>query len=247
MPVDLMIWSLGRFSRHLSLAALLLTHLKSTVAAWIKLAKFEPGVGLPLDTASPRQIITAVNSAAQPNILQSAIEGIVLVKNRDNALPLRKPKMLALYGYDGQAPSKNHPAGPNTKYDLGFSSVNVTDAEMQGLFIGYGELPGAAYLGTLVSGGGSASSVPAYIDSPYAAFQRRAKDDGTFLIWDFDSQDPSPASPGTDACLVFINEFAAEGQDRSTVADSWSDQLIMNVAAKCPNVSTTSFSHDDPH
>jgi beta-glucosidase len=227
------------------LATFLLIDGKSTVAAWIKLAKFEPGVGLPPDVASPQQVISAVTAASRPNVLQSAVEGIVLVKNRDNALPLRKPKMLALYGYDGRAPSKNFPAGPNTKYDLGFSSVNVTDAEMQGLFIGYGELPGAAYLGTLVSGGGSASSVPAYIDSPYAAFQRRAKDDGTFLIWDFESQDPSPASPGIDACLVFINEFAAEGQDRSTVADSWSDQLIMNVAAECPNVSTTSLPHDD--
>jgi beta-glucosidase len=188
-----------------------------------------------------------VTNGSRPNILQSAVEGIVLVKNRDNTLPPRNPKMLALYGYDGQAPSRNVPAGPNTKYDLGFSSVNVTDAEMQGLFIGHGELPGAAYLGTLVSGGGSASSVPAYIDSPYAAFQRRARDDGTFLIWDFESQDPSPPSLGTDACLVFINEFAAEGQDRSTVADSWSDQLVMNVAAHCPNVTTTSFPHDDSY
>lgn len=107
---------------------------------------------------------------------------------------------------------------------------------MQGLFIGVGDMPGAARSGTLISGGGSASVVPAYITSPFAAFSRRAREDGTFLLWDFESQDPVYANAGSDACIVFINEFPAEGQDRSTLADSWSDKLVINVASKCPNV-----------
>ncbi|GKT67156.1 unnamed protein product [Colletotrichum tofieldiae] len=106
---------------------------------------------------------------------------------------------------------------------------------MIGLTVGVGRLPGAARLGTLFSGGGSASITPAYINSPYNAFQQRALQDGTFLYWDFESQDPIYANGGSDACIVFINEFATEGSDRVMLADPWSDQLVKNVAAKCPN------------
>jgi beta-glucosidase len=181
--------------------------------------------------------VSAINSSSRSNIFQGAAEGIVLVKNHNHALPLKKPKLLTLYGYDAHIPLKNTPEGPNTKYSLGYSSVNVTDEEMQGLFIGVGNLPGAARSGTLLSGGGSPSVSPAYITSPFDAFSQRAREDNTFLLWDFESQDPVYANAGSDACIVFINEFAAEGQDRSTLADNWSDQLVVNVASKCPNVS----------
>lgn len=181
--------------------------------------------------------MSAINPLSRRNIFQGAAEGIVLVKNHNHTLPLKKPKLLTLYGYDAHIPLKNTPEGPNTKYTLGYQSVNVTDEEMQGLFIGVGDLPGAARLGTLLSGGGSPSVVPAYIISPFAAFSERAREDGTFLLWDFESQDPVYANAGSDACIVFINEFATEGQDRSTLADSWSDELVVNVASKCPNVS----------
>lgn len=182
-------------------------------------------------------MVSAINPLSRDNIFQGAAEGIVLVKNYNNTLPLKKPKMLTLYGYDAHIPVTNTPGGPYNKYTLGFQSVNVTDAEMQGLMIGVGDLPGAARLGTLLSGGGSASVVPAYMTSPFDAFSQRAREDGTFLLWDFESQDPVYANAGSDACIVFINEFASEGQDRSTLADPWSDELVMNVASKCPNVS----------
>jgi beta-glucosidase len=219
----------------------LLTHISSIVAPWIKLANFEPGSGLPINVSKPHQVVTAIDTSSQNTIFQGAVEGIVLVKNHNNALPLKKPKILTLYGYDAHISLKNTPEGPNTKYSLGYQSVNVTDEEMQGLFIGVGELPGAARLGTLLSGGGSPSVVPAYITSPFAAFSERARKDGTFLLWDFESQDPVYANAGSDACIVFVNEFAAEGQDRSTLADSWSDRLVLNVASKCPNVSSDIF------
>ncbi|KAG9197701.1 hypothetical protein G6514_001128 [Epicoccum nigrum] len=208
---------------------------KRIIAPWIKLAKFEPGSGLPSDVSKKHQVVSAINPLSRKNIFQGAVEGIVLVKNYNNTLPLKKPKMLTLYGYDAQTSLKNIPEGPNTKYNLGFQSVNVTDEEMQGLFIGVGNSPGAARSGTLLSGGGSASIVPAYVTSPFAAFSQRAREDGTFLLWDFVSQDPVYPNAGSDACIVFINEFAAEGQDRSTLADSWSDELVINVASKCPN------------
>jgi beta-glucosidase len=189
----------------------------------------------------PHRVVTSISPKSKQTILQGAIEGIVLVKNVNNTLPLKKPKILSLFGYDAHAPLKNTPEGSNSKQSLGFQSVNVTSEEMQGLFIGIGQLPGATRLGTLVSGGGSPSIVPAYINSPHEAFQQRASQDGTFLVWDFESQDPVYANAASDACIVFINEFAAEGSDRSTLADAWSDKLVNNVAAKCPNVSSICF------
>jgi len=212
----------------------------SIVAPWIKLAKFEPGSGLPADVSKKHQVVSAISPQSRRNIFQGAAEGIVLVKNHNHTLPLKKPKMLTLYGYDAHIPLKNMPEGPNTKYSLGYQSVNVTDEEMQGLFIGVGDLPGAARSGTLLSGGGSASVVPAYVSSPFAAFSQRALEDNTFLLWDFESQNPLYANAGSDACIVFINEFAAEGQDRSTLADPWSDKLVINVASQCPNVGSNS-------
>lgn len=194
---------------------------------------------MPLDDSAPNQAVSAISPKSRNTILQGAIEGIVLVKNLNNTLPLKKPKILSLFGYDAHAPLTNTPEGFNSKQSLGFQSVNVTDEEMQGLFVGIGQLPAAARLGTLLSGGGSPSIVPAYINSPHEAFQQRAAQDGTFLVWDFESQDPVYAVPASDACIVFINEFAAEGSDRSTLADAWSDDLVKNVAAKCPNVSST--------
>ncbi|KAF5845566.1 hypothetical protein GGP41_009385 [Bipolaris sorokiniana] len=212
-----------------------LTLTSSIVAPWIKLAKFEPGSGIPANVSKKHQVVSAINPSSRRNIFQGAAEGIVLVKNHNHTLPLKKPKILSLYGYDAHISLKNMPEGLNTKYSLGYQSVNVTDEEMQGLFIGVGDLPGAARSGTLLSGGGSASTVPAYVSSPFAAFSQRALEDNTFLFWDFESQDPVYANAGSDACIVFINEFAAEGQDRSTLADRWSDKLVINVASKCPN------------
>ncbi|XP_014550271.1 glycoside hydrolase family 3 protein [Bipolaris victoriae FI3] len=208
---------------------------KRVVAPWIKLAKFEPGSGLPADLSKKHEVVSAMNPLSRRNTFQGAAEGIVLVKNHNHTLPLKKPKILTLYGYDAHIPLKNTPEGPNSKYSLGYQSVNVTDEEMQGLFIGVGDLPGAARSGTLLSGGGSASIMPAHVSSPFAAFSERALEDNTFLFWDFESRDPVYANAGSDACIVFINEFAAEGQDRSTLADPWSDKLVINVASKCPN------------
>jgi beta-glucosidase len=45
--------------------------------------------------------------------MQGAIEGHVLVKNTNNALPLRAgAKLISLFGYDGAASRKNNVADP---------------------------------------------------------------------------------------------------------------------------------------
>ncbi|KAI7053296.1 hypothetical protein KC339_g18702, partial [Hortaea werneckii] len=60
--------------------------------------------------------------------------------------------------------------------------------------------------------------------------------DGTILEWNFDASQTNPfVNAETDACLVFINDYASEGNDREGIADPASEELIMNVAAKCSN------------
>ncbi|KAF5970389.1 glycoside hydrolase family 3 protein [Fusarium bulbicola] len=189
------------------------------VASWFKYGEFEPGTGIPVDVSKPHKVVSSISRESRKTIFQGAVKGIILVKNHNNTLPLKKPKVLSLFGYDADVPRTNNREGP----------------QVLGLTISVGQVPGGAHLGTLITGGGSASITPAYINSPYSAFQQRVMQDGTFLYWDFESQDPVYANAGSDACIVFINEFSTEGSERSTLADPWSDQLVKNVAAKCPN------------
>jgi len=88
--------------------------------------------------------------------------------------------------------------------------------------------------GTLIAGGGSGSVTPPYISSPFDAISEQAYQDGTYLQWDFDSVNPM-VNGGSSACIVFINEFASEGFDRPSLADPYSDELVMNVANNCNN------------
>lgn len=99
---------------------------------------------------------------------------------------------------------------------------------------GIGTTPQSADAGTLISGGGSGSNTGPYISSPYAALQQQAYEDGTYLFWDMKSSNPN-INPASDACIVFINEFAFEAMDRPGLADPASDQLVNNVARNCNN------------
>ncbi|GKZ63055.1 hypothetical protein AnigIFM49718_010786 [Aspergillus niger] len=207
------------------------------LTSWFKFAQFDPAnpLGLPPNISKAHEGSSSIDPSPEAKyiIRQGAVEGAVLVKNVNNTLPLKKPKILSLFGYDAHAPLVNSPTGVNSKYSIGYQSVNRTKVQVQGLFVGVGECPSAATLGTLVGGGGSGSVTPQYINSPFDAFQQRAYEDGTFLYWDFDSEDPSYSE--SDACLVFINEFASEIVDRVSLADQYSDNLVMNVAKKCRN------------
>lgn len=183
--------------------------------------------------------VDARDPASKSTLLQGAVEGIVLVKNTNNILPLKAPKVLSLFGYDGPAPRVG--AASLAGYyiwGLGYSSVNVTIEEYNARFLSGNvdpaNVPNAAYAGTLISGGGSGSNTPAYISSPFEAFSQQAWIDGTWVNWDFVSQNPSP-DVNADACIVFINAWAAEGYDRTSLTDEYSDTLVANVASQCPN------------
>ncbi|THC97329.1 hypothetical protein EYZ11_003163 [Aspergillus tanneri] len=65
------------------------------LATWYKLKQdvnFPPsGIGMPKDVNADHQVIVGITPASKQTLLQNAIEGHVLVKNINNALPLRSP------------------------------------------------------------------------------------------------------------------------------------------------------------
>ena len=217
------------------------------LASWHRYAQIEePGFGMPIDLLAPHELVDVRNVGANEMLLQAAIEGHVLVKNVNGALPLQKPKVLSLFGYDGVAQTQNEPVAGLSKWAFGLDATQVLgpyDADFNDTYLWevfasaepwYVPVPGIALNGTLYTGGGSGSTTPAYIDAPYDAFLRRARTDGTFLAWDFYNLEPT-VNGASDACIVFINAVASEGWDRSNLADSYSDNLVENVASQCSN------------
>ncbi|CAN8105190.1 unnamed protein product [Discula destructiva] len=202
------------------------------LAAWYLLGQNTtrfptPGVGIQhLD--APHELVDARSADSVPVLLECAIAGHVLVKNENGALPLAKPKMLSIFGYDAQAPpTKNIDA----LYEQGYES----QPEMLEVDLGYeAHFSQRANQGVIFSGGRSGSNGPAYIDAPFGALTQKAKADGTYLNWDLRSGNPM-VNPMSNACLVFINAMATEGWDREGLHDDFSDGLILNVASKCAN------------
>ncbi|KAJ4422595.1 glycoside hydrolase 3 [Gnomoniopsis sp. IMI 355080] len=202
------------------------------LAAWYLLGQNnttfpQPGIGIQkLDV--PHKLINARSPDSIPVLLEGAIAGHVLVKNLNGALPLRKPKMLSIFGYDAQAPSTKN---IDAIFQLGYES----QPEMAEAVLGYeAHFSQRADGGVIFSGGRSGSNGPAYVDAPFGALTQRAKADSTYLNWDLQSGSPM-VNPMSDACLVFINAMATEGWDREGLHDDFSDGLVLNVASKCAN------------
>ncbi|KAF2183312.1 glycoside hydrolase family 3 protein [Zopfia rhizophila CBS 207.26] len=142
--------------------------------------------------------------------------GHVLVKNVNNTLPLRNPRFLNIFGYDAEVKATpwNNPArfGGGYEENFGWQTLN----------------------GTLITAGGSGSSTPPYVISPFKALQDRIVADRGILRWDFYGLTPTVYA-NADACLVFINAYASEAFDRTSLTDEFSDQLVNNVASNCSN------------
>lgn len=205
------------------------------LAAWYRFAEFEkPGVTANKD-------VDARDPAASQILLQSAVDGHVLVKNIRSALPLKKPKTLSIFGYDAVNGQNYSSADPSLFPYAMENSRQYTDGTPFGdlnflLFFASvqgGSMPEVAFNGSIIVGGGSGAIQPSASVSAYDAFLKQASVDGTTLYTDFFSQDP--AVQPSDACLVFINAQSCESVDRSTLADVWSDTLVTNVANKCAN------------
>lgn len=195
------------------------------VASWYQMGQDRdfpmPGVGMPADLTKPHTVIDARNSSFKQVLLDGAIEGHVLVKNINSALPLNKPRMLSLFGYSARNPDQwNYNAtGGVSPWMFGGESAFL-GRYVSGAFAldSLEEIPQIAPNGTIVSGGGSGAVTPAYISSPFDAINSRAYDDDTALFWDFYSPNPY-VDAASDACIVIVNAFASEGYDRPGTHD----------------------------
>lgn len=176
---------------------------------------------MPSDLAKPHQKIIAKSPDTKATLLQSAIEGHVLLKNTNNALPLQSPSLLSLFGYSAKSFDAYTPGSAG--WNGGSESVDVDQPASQ-----------IAPNGVLLSGGGSGANQPAYASSPFEALSLRAYEDGTSLWWDFHSANPQ-VDRDSDACIVVGNAYATEGRDRAGLHDDFTDALIANVAAQCSN------------
>lgn len=207
------------------------------IASWYKMGQDKdfpsPGVGLPINILAPHKAVNARNPSSKETILNGAIEGHVLVKNTNNALPLKSPQLLSLFGYSATVPRKNDPEpGGLSAWAIGFESGNVK--EVQPGFQGgpfTDPVSQVAINGTIITGGGSGANSPPYISAPFDALQERAYQDGTAVFWDFINVNATAYVDGaSDACLVFINAMASEGVDRVGLHDDHSDALVNNVS-----------------
>ena len=202
------------------------------------------GVGMPASLNAPHEIVDARNPAARPGLMQAAVEGHVLVKNFNNTLPLQKPRLLTVYGYDAVNPKFNIPTPGLSSWAIGLAASDVNSVLCgfgTNLFPPCTPFLGYAQNGTIVTGGGSGATSPAYISAPLDAIQARAIQDGdTVVYWDTQNINVTSAVEGaSDACLVFINAEASEGVDRPGLYDSYSDSLVTNIANQCSNTIVT--------
>lgn len=211
-----------------------------TVAAWYQMGQdsedfASPGHGIPYDLSAPHTKVIGWDKSYRDVVYQGAVEGHVLVKNANNALPLKSPQLISVFGYSAKTPDAyglsangwNAGVFPLWAGDLSTESFdNGTYSVTHG--------SGIARNGTILTGGGSGANQPAYISSPFGALSARAEQDLTSLYWDFESTNPQVDST-SDACIVDVNVFASESWDRSELHDDYTDSIILNVAANCSN------------
>ncbi|KAL4820413.1 glycosyl hydrolase family 3 C-terminal domain-containing protein [Aspergillus spinulosporus] len=185
----------------------------------------------PEEYASPAETtdLNVRDLSSKDFIRRAGSESIVLLKNKNNTLPLRSPKSLGIFGKD----AANLATGPTPQSD-------------------FANFAGDTYDGHLVTGGGSYSPAP-YVVSPLDALTARAAEGQGFgykyILSDNWTVTP-PESTGegffqtsgvsvsqyaseSEHCLVFINAFGKEGSDRRTLADETGDKLVNDVANYC--------------
>jgi beta-glucosidase len=215
------------------------------LSAWYKFGMDQEypkiGVGLPVSILHPHENVDARDKASKPARFQAAVEGHVLVKNKDKALPLSSLLIMSLYGYNARSATVNYHNPvlggliPMSRWNMGLEVAEVPDIQLATMAaFGAGSLPNAARKGHLFSGGGSGTGTPSFIAAPFDVILEKAIEDDTLVYWDFESDNPS-VHPNSEVCLVFLNEFASEATDRSSLADARSDTLVQNVAKKCKN------------
>ncbi|ORY61025.1 beta-glucosidase-related glycosidase [Pseudomassariella vexata] len=137
----------------------------------------------------------------------------VLLKNENNALPLKAPKSIAIFGND---------AGDVTQ---GF--LNQVNYEY----------------GTLHVGGGSGTGRPTYLVTPLEAIKTRAaQDDALVQYWLNNTLITSSEMPDLwipklpEVCIVFLKTWAEEGSDRQSLSVDWDgEEVVASVTKYCNN------------
>ncbi len=168
-------------------------------------------------------------------IREIAAAGTVLLKNKNHALPLRKPFSLAVFGLDAGA-------DPNGVNSVPAAFVNTYPANVT---LPYG---GGSANGTVAMGWGSGWVSFPYLITPLEALQARAREDNTWIQAVTDNYNNFSidylASQVNDACLVFINANSGEESivvdgnygDRQNLTAWWrGDSLVEQVAGQCNN------------
>ncbi|XMA10168.1 hypothetical protein WAI453_002959 [Rhynchosporium graminicola] len=112
----------------------------------------DPGVGIPRPLTAQHVFLDAATVPSSKQVLlNSAVEGHVLVKNTNGSLelPLQKPELVSVFGYDAVSPTKNPTQRPSNRNS---QIINQT----------------------MIVGGGSGANNPLYISSPLEALSQRA-------------------------------------------------------------------------
>ncbi|KAJ2894532.1 beta-glucosidase [Zalerion maritima] len=146
-------------------------------------------------------------------IREHAAAATVLLKNENSTLPLKSPKVIAVFGNDASTDTQ------------GF--LNQNDFEY----------------GTLSAGGGSGTGQLTYLITPLEAIQARAAEDNALVQYWLNntlianSEMPDLWIPNTpDVCLVFLKTWAEEAADRSSLHVDWNgDDVVASVAKYCAN------------
>ncbi|KAI9149498.1 putative beta-glucosidase G [Paramyrothecium foliicola] len=140
-------------------------------------------------------------------------DGIVLLKNVNNTLPLKTPRDIGVFGNDASPPTNG----------IVFHSADPFE------------------IGTLDIGGGSGTARHTYLVSPWEAIMAKAKETDSRVQYIFNNSVIAANQfqsiyPIPQVCLVFINTFASEGWDRTDFESDWNSTLVVeNVARKCSN------------
>ncbi|KAG2152791.1 glycoside hydrolase family 3 protein [Suillus clintonianus] len=196
------------------------------IAAWYYLHQDEDYPATNFNLFNPNDEVNNKHVNVQSDhyklVREIGAAGTVLLKNKDGALPLNKPKNLVLIGSDA-GPGKS---GPNE-----FTQ----------------QIGGGGSDGILAMGWGSGTGYFPYLISPLEGIQERARQDGSSVFWDFDDWNTVLAGSmafGQAVALVFTNSDSGEGYltvdgnegDRNNLT-AWNngDDLILAVAAQNNN------------
>jgi beta-glucosidase len=178
-----------------------------------------------LDNPLPSTTINAVGVPGLPIIYRnvqkdSTLELVkkigedsaILLKNVDGALPLKAPQSIAIIGED---------AGPSPHSDYACGA--------------FGDgCPNDSNNGTFALALGSGYSQPMNLINPLCAIQGRALQDRSLVRSVLNNtaiDDIQTTAAGADVTLVFVDAYAAEGQDRETLLLTGNGNAIVEAAA----------------